>query len=289
MVRPGWTLPVAALGVITLGIGWWQYHASAAQRTACDFLDIVNAMTGNNAASSCEAVRSKEILSLILIGVGLVEFLAGSLAASRRGLRSARQGHPWVLRRQLMWAARALDSRLPGYRETRPRISQAWIAAGLFFALFAGVVSVDNAWQTHTRTVREHRHAAAQRALQTLPLPAAIIRGRSDPVCTTAPDTLCAHSDKSPAALSAQVSALLHGAPNSALCTALAIPGDTVPCPTTIYGKVAGYPAVALISDHLITVRSGKPPVGATLAYPRSKTLYRFGSDITIGLAAQRP
>ena len=286
-VRPGWTLPIAALGVITLGVGWWQHDAIAAQSSVCDLLDAVSAIGGGAPATTCQAVRSKETLSLVLIGIGLAELLAGSLAASRRGLRSARQGHPWPLRRQFTRAARALDSRLPGFRADRPRISQAVIAAGLFIALIAGVKLVDSAWQSHSRSVRQHRHAAAQRALKALPLPAAVIRGRSDPACVAAQDTLCAHSDKTPAALTPQISALLHGHPSSALCTALAIPGDTLPCPATIYGNIAGYPAVAVLSDHLITVRSGSPPAGAVPAYAGSKRLFRFGSEITIGLAGQ--
>jgi hypothetical protein len=55
-------------------------------------------------------------------------------------------------------------------------------------------------------------------------------------------------------------------------------------CPTTIYGKNAGYPAFAMISDHLITVRTGEPPGAATPAYAGSKHLFTLGSDITLGL-----
>jgi hypothetical protein len=288
-VRPGWTLPVAAVGALTLGVGWWQYHSTGAQRTACEFVDFLGSLTGKAPATSCQAVQSKATLGLVLIGLGALELLAGSWAASRRGLRSARQGHPWPARRLFLRMARALDSRLPGYRASRPRISQAWIAGGLFVAFVAGVGETAAAWHTHTTAVREHRYAAAQQALQKLTLPSTMTRRSSDPVCPTDVDMLCAGSNQTPQALTPAVSALLHGTPNSALCDAMAMPGVddiAVPCPTTIYGKIAGYPAVATISRHLIQVKSGKPPPGATRLNPKMKTLYVLGSDITIGIAA---
>jgi hypothetical protein len=61
---------------------------------------------------------------------------------------------------------------------------------------------------------------------------------------------------------------------------------DAVPCPVTIIGNIAGCRAVATISRHLVIVKSGKPPAGATRFSPKMKSLYVDGSEIAIGLAS---
>jgi hypothetical protein len=285
-VRPGWTLPVAVAGAVAIGVGWWQYHGLETQRMACDVLGAVSALTDSHPSTSCSAVRSRQLLGIILMVVGGLGLVVGSLAASRRGLKAARQGSPWPLRRAYTRMAHAVDSRLPGYSENRPRISRAWVAGAAFVALVAAVAGIANAWDAHQRSVRQHRYAAGMQALHTLALPVGVTRVRSALGCPTAADTICARSDKSPDALAASISTLLHGEPDSALCQAIGIPSDFVPCPVAIYGTIAGNRAVAVLSEHLITVKSGKPPAGARLVSSRMKHLYVKGSDITIGIAS---
>lgn len=261
-VRPGWTLPIAAVGVLTLGVGWWQFHGVQTQRMVCDLVDGMSSLTGTNPSTACAAIRSRQLLGVILIGVGLLELVLGSIAASRRGLKAARLGSPWPLRRLFLRIARGIDSRLPGYRATRPRISQAWIAGAAFIALVAAASGIVHAWDAHTKAARQHQYAAAQGALKVLALPAGIIRGSSDPVCTADSDTVCAHGDKAPASLAGQLSTLLHGKQESGICDALGEVSAALPCPVTIIGKIAGDRAVATISRHLIVVKSGKPRPG---------------------------
>jgi hypothetical protein len=60
--------------------------------------------------------------------------------------------------------------------------------------------------------------------------------------------------------------------------------GDTA-CPVTVYGTIAGYPAMAIAFDHLIVVADGAtPPAGAVPASPGSKHAFHLGSDVRVGL-----
>jgi hypothetical protein len=285
-VSPGWTLPVAVVGAVLLGVGRWQYYGVQTQRMVCDVVGAMSSLTGNQPAPACAAVRSRQLLGIVLMVVGGLGLGVGSLAASRRGLKAARQGTPWPLRRAFMSSARAVDSRLPGYRASRPRISQAWIAGAAFVAVVAAAAGIGNAWDAHVKSVRQHRYAAGQQALKTLALPAGVTRDSPAAGCPTNADTICARSAKPPGALIASFSALLHGKPDAALCEALAIPGDAVPCPVTIIGTLAGNRAVATISQHLVIVKSGKPPAGATVLSPKMTHLYVDGSDVTIGISS---
>jgi hypothetical protein len=285
-VRPGWTLPVAVAGAIALGVGYGQYHGVQAQRIVCDVVGAMSSLTGSHPSASCAAVRSRQLFGVILMAAGFLGLVVGTMAASRRGLKAARQGSPWPLRRTFTKIARAVDSRLPGYRASRPRISQAWIAAAAFFAVVAAIGGIAHIWDAHQKSVRQQRYAAGQQALKTLVLPIGVTRESSAADCPPDSATICARSHKTPDALSAAFSTLLHGQPNSALCDALAIPGDLVPCPVTIIGTLAGNRAVATISQHLVVVKSGKPPAGAKRASSKMAHLYVDGSEITIGIAS---
>jgi hypothetical protein len=64
----------------------------------------------------------------------------------------------------------------------------------------------------------------------------------------------------------------------------LEVVGDT-DCPVTVYGTIAGFPAMAIAFDHLIVVADGAtPPAGAVPSSPGSKRGFHLGSDVHVAL-----
>lgn len=285
-IRAGWTAPAVVFGVVAVAVGWWLHDSVQTQRSACGIVALVAALSDSHVTTSCSTVRTKETASIVLIGVGLAALVVGSLVASRRGLRAARQGRPWPVRRLLTRVAQALDARLPGHAEGRSRIKPEWLAAFLFVVIVLAVVGTGQAWQAYSKEVRRHQHAAAQRALAGLRLPTTMTLTAKSDTCAPSTDVVCASSQQDSQALEGELEALLHGKPDSTVCDLLPAAPGGVPCPVSIKGSIGGYPAIGLVFRHLLLIRSGNPPAGAIPVKPGSKYLFYRGSDVVIELAA---
>jgi hypothetical protein len=282
-VKPGWTVPAVILGVTATAVGWWLFQSNSTLRLVCDFTQALSFATDAPRTTGCTRVHTETVVAVVLLAGGIPALVIGSLVASRRGLRAARQGRPWPVRRRLTRAARVLDSRLPGFDGSKTRIKQQWLAALLFVAMVFGVIGAANGWHAYRNGVRRHQYATAQRELATMRLPASMTLTTKNDLCELTSDQVCASSAKAPEQLLAVLAALLHGKPDSTECEILGTPDAE--CPVMIKGKLGGYPVLGFAFKHMVTVRSGKPPAGAIRVRPKFKTLFYLGSDITIELA----
>jgi hypothetical protein len=79
---------------------------------------------------------------------------------------------------------------------------------------------------------------------------------------------------------------LLDGYPDDTVCRLLPVPDGL--CPATIRGTIADYPAVAIVTRHLLVIRAGgKPPAHAIPTRPGSTRMFYLGSDVSIELVTK--
>jgi hypothetical protein len=283
-VRASWTLPGAVLGLLAAAIGWWLVHSVARAHMFCDVFGGASIPGIGQPALACGGVNARHTSGVVLVVCGALLALAALFVAGRRGRAADRQGQPWPLRRCLTRVAASVDRRLPGASDKRsPRIDAGAVGAVVSCLLLVGLVAAHGAWSSHERaTELAHRHAAEQR-LATLTLPKALASASSGPGCSPSADMLCASSAMSAEALRPVMESLLSGRSSTGLCGGLTQPGG-MPCPVTVYGKIAGYPSVAIVFPHLIDVRDGKPPARAVPIRPGSHRAYFLGSDVNVSL-----
>lgn len=284
-VRAGWTLPGVVLGLVAAAIGWWLVHSVGQAYVVCDVFGGLATIPGvGHPALTCGGVNARYTSGSVLVASGTLLALVALLVAGRRGRVAARQGHPWPLRRFLKRIGASVDRRLPGASDERsPRIPAGAVGALLCCLLLVGLIANHDAWNTHEQaTELAHRHTAEHR-LAALTLPTGLVKGSSGSGCSPSVDTLCASSAMSPESLRPVMESLLSGRPSTVLCSVLTQPAG-MPCPDTVYGKIAGYPAVANVFHHLIIVRNGHPPAGAVPVRPGPHRAYFLGSDVNVSL-----
>jgi hypothetical protein len=283
-VRASWTLPGAVLGLVAAAIGWWLVHSVARAHVVCDVFGELASIPGvGHPAFTCAGVNARYTSGGVLVVCGALLALVALLVAGRRGRAAARQGQPWPLRRFLTRVAASVDRRLPGASAKRsPRVGAGAVGALVSGLLLVGLIAAHGAWSSHERTTElAHRHAAEQR-LAELTLPKMLASVSSGSGCLSV-DMLCASSAMSAEALRPVVESLLSGRSSTVVCSGLTLPAG-MPCPVTVYGKIAGYPAVANVFPHLIDVRNGQPPAGAVPIRQGSHRAYFLGSDVNVSL-----
>jgi hypothetical protein len=177
-----------------------------------------------------------------------------------------------------------VDRRLSGSSEKRsPTIGAGAVGAVVSCLLLVGLLAAHDAWSSHERTTEiAHRHAAEQR-LAALTLPKGLASASSGSGCSPSVDTLCVSSAMSVESLRPEVESLLSGRSSTVRCSVLTLPA-AMRCPVTVYGKIAGYPAVASVFQCLIYVRNGQPPTGAVPIRAGSHRAYFLGSEVSISL-----
>lgn len=285
--RAGWTRPAALVGLAAALAGGLLVHTTAQASLACDLFGAFDGIPGvGHPRLACSGVRLRYNAGGALVAAGSLLTFVALLVAAQRGRAAARQGHPWPLRRVLTRIAAAVERRLPGASGDSPRIAASAVGALLSCFLLAGVVVGHGAWNDHQRRSElAHRHQA-ERVLASLALPAGVTRSASDGGCTASTDTLCAFSSRSVDDLRPDMEALLAGRTSTVLCDLVAQPKE-MPCPVTVYGKIAGYPAVANVFRHLLIVRAGdEPPAGAVPLHPGARHgPFFLGADINVSLA----
>ncbi|MGQ0629937.1 MAG: hypothetical protein ACT4P1_02770 [Sporichthyaceae bacterium] len=286
-VRAGWTLPAALTGLITASMGGWLVYSGIQAKTACDLSSFFADLTENERpATACSGVNLQLNVGGFMFVAGTLLALVALLAAGRRGRAAARAGHPWPLRRILTRAAVALDRRLPGASPTgAPRIGPTTVGALLSVLLLVGVLAAHDAWSAHQSNAELARRSAAQRALDTLVLPAGVTRSSVDDVgCKVDADTVCASSSLPVEELRPAMESLLAGRASTEMCELAPRPNGW-PCPVTVQGKIAGYPAIAIVDRHLVMVREGDPPAGAVPLRPgATRGVFFLGTDINVSL-----
>ena len=290
-VRAGWTLPAGLVGLLAASAGGWLVHSLATTSVVCELsvaLDSIGGDGHGHPAIACGRVNLLYNAGGALVASGALLALVALLVAGRRGRAASRHGHPWAVRRFLTRAA-ATDRRLPGVRQDGPpRISASVVGALLSCLLLVGLLAVHDGWSEHQRKAEvAHRHTA-ERALASLVLPAGTSRGAApDPGCSASADTVCASSSRSVEELRPAMESLLGGRTSTVMCELVPQPKG-MPCPVTVFGNIAGYPAVANVSRHLIIVREGGPPAGAVPLHPgSSRGIFFLGADIYVSLLAR--
>jgi hypothetical protein len=286
-VRAGWTLPAALAGLVAALLGGWLVHSVAQAYMACDLFGALEGIPGvEHTPLSCGGVSLRYHAGGVLGASGVLLALVALLVAARRGRAAAREGHPWPLRRFLTRLAVAADRRLPGASGDRaPRVSATVVGALLSCIVLASLITIHAAWSDHQREVEiAHRHAA-ERALTRLALPMGVTRGTASGAgCSPSAVTLCASSPRSADDLRSDMESLLKGRTSKLMCDLLTQPKG-VPCPVTIYGTIDGYPAVAIVFQHLLIVRKGQPPIGAVpLHAGKPRGIFFLGADINVSL-----
>lgn len=286
-VRAGWTLPGALTGLFAASLGGWLVYSGAEAKTACDLSNLFAELTENERlATSCGGVNLQLYVGGSMLAAGALLALVALVVAGLRGRAAARAGHPWPLRRILTRAAAAADRRLPGTSHTgTPRIGPTAVGALLSTLLLVGVIAAHDAWTTHQSNAELAHLNAAQRALDTLVLPPGVTRGTVDGTgCTADANTVCASSSLSMEELRPAMESLLAGRTSTEMCE-LAPRPEGMPCPVTVHGTIADYPALAIVDRHLVMVREGEPPPGAEPLHPGStRGVFFLGTDITVSL-----
>ena len=283
-VRPGWTLPGTVLGLVAAVGGWWVFRSVSQDHSACGLFDVLRKIpdTGDPGIA-CNGVSSRFTAGGVLVGSGGLLALVALLVGSRRGVAASRRGHPWPIRRLLTSVAEFFDRRLPGASKEPPRIGARAVGALLCALLVLSLIEAHALWASHRRaSERVHRHVAELR-LATLSIPGAVTTAPGVTGCQPSADKRCAFSPMTPEALRHALEAFLSGRSSTALCGV--VPTATgMPCPVTVYGTVAGYPAVANVFQHSIYVKDGHPPAGAVPVRSNSKHAYFYGSEIYLSL-----
>jgi hypothetical protein len=167
-----------------------------------------------------------------------------------------------------------------------PRLRPTVIVALVVILLVAGGSVLYETQNVHQDRQSKVDRRAAERALAGLRLPSGVTRLRTSSSCTSSAATVCATSTRPPEDLKSALESLLNGRANDLLCKVVAQPQGQ-PCPVTIYGKVAGYPAVANVHRHLLLVKTGRPPAGAVpLHAGATHGIFFLGADLNISLVA---
>jgi hypothetical protein len=303
-VRPGWTLPVTALGAITGVVGLVVRNGAAGGHAACQFIaqfqSFNQALTKSvgrlpsqpslsGAPAGCASFDLRYNLGLAIALLGAAIVLVGFACLMRRSRHASAASTPWPIRRSFDTAALWLDRRIPGHGvNAKPRVRGGFLAVlatvALVLAASAGVAG----WQHYRSSEQTAAYLSADRALPTITLPATIEREPS----ASCGEEVCGRSRLNPPQLEHALAALVHGKPNSFLTDLLACAG---PCPVTIYGHYDGEIAIAIAFWHLGVTRNGHVPKGATPARagltPRPGHPYGYfrGSNITVELADPDP
>ena len=201
------------------------------------------------------------------------------IRAINRAHTASEAGAPWAAHRALTSLTVWLDDRLPGEgRPEHPRVGVGAVLVVIAALLMVGVRAADGQWQDHRATVNERRHQAARLELRDLRLPPGLTRSHWGG-CTPSPDDLCAASAGKPSEVEAAMQHLLDGRSSAVPCEvtsqleaelALKPGGD---CAVTVYGTIAGHPAMAIAFNHQIVVVDGEtPPAGAVPAVAGQQT-----------------
>jgi hypothetical protein len=249
------------------------------------------------AGSACESVTLRYWGSISLAVIGSVITCIAIIRAINRAHRASEAGAPWAAHRALTRLAVSLDARVPGESQPeRPRLGVGVLLVVIAVLLGVGVRTGDGLWKEHRAAVNDRRHQAARLELRDLRLPPGLARSDGEG-CTSSPDDLCAASDGTPREVEAAMQHLLDGRSSDLGCKLTPqleaqLPSKYVgntDCEVTVYGTIAGYPAVAIAFDHLIVVAEGAtPPAGAVPASPGSKRGFHLGSDVHITLLTPR-
>ncbi len=147
--------------------------------------------------------------------------------------------------------------------------------------LLAGVWVTPGLWDTYSAELDARAQRRGQVALAELTLPAELSRQPYED-CVPSPDLICATSSLPPDEVEPLLRALLNGKPDAAICRLLPKPLLDEPCP--VEASVGGHPARAWASHHLLVVRNGRPPAGATPVRPGHTRLFTLGSEVRIAL-----
>jgi hypothetical protein len=273
------------VGLVAASIGWRLVDSVAGAHMVCDAFGTLAGIPGaGQPGPACAGVNTRYTSGVLLEASGALLVLVALLVARRRGRVAARQGHPWPLGRLLTRVAASVDRHLPGVSDDRsPRIGAGAVGALLSCLLLVGAIATHSAWSGHERTTELARRHAAEQRLTALTLPTGLATASSASGCAPSLDTLCASSAMSTHDLRPVMESLLSGRSSTALCSLLT-QQDGMPCPVTVYGTIAGYPAFATIFQHLIIVRNGRPPAGAVPVRPTSHSAYFLGSDVNLSL-----
>lgn len=273
-------------GLVIASAGGWHLRSVAEKKAACELWVALDDIAGvDRSAMACGGVNLRFNAVAVSVVSGAVLALV-ALVAGRRGRTAARQGHPWPVRRFLTRLASSVDRRLPGVApEGTPRISAGVVGALLSCLLLVGLLVVHDAWADHQRGAEVEHRSKAQAALAALVLPDDIApRAEPDSGCTASADELCAFSSRSMEELRPALESLIAGRSSTLSCELIPQP-EGMACPVTVYGKIAGYPAVAIASQHMILVRDGDPPPGAVpLRSGTDRGVFFQGTDVTVGL-----
>jgi hypothetical protein len=173
-----------------------------------------------------------------------------------------------------------LARRAPGaWRAGNQRRVLARLATGV--VVLAAVWVAPGQWDKLSAEIETRSQRRGQVALAKLKLPAELNRQPHEG-CVPSPDLICATSSLPPDKVEPLLRALLNGKPDTELCRLVATP---LPEPCPVEASLGGHPARAWASHHLVVVKDGPPPAGATPLRPgRNSHLYTVGSEVRITL-----
>lgn len=192
--------------------------------------------------------------------------LYASLALLLAGALLLLSGWIWAVPRH---AAR-ITTRLP---------AQA-LAAVLLFALVVIGAGGRFGWQKYQDHRDTQRLHVAERALAAMTMPASWTGPTRPNRCAPNAVYRCAHSVKAPAALTAELIALVHGH-----ATTQCPPRRTLfPCSVQVTGRIAGYPAIASAQPDLYFASENHPASAVRLHTRTQRPVYVDGSVIYLSL-----
>lgn len=260
-VRPGWTLPVLAAGLVILVLGAWAVHHTQSLSDVCGAVPE---------AQGCATTAFEQQAGFIALLAGSLLALVGGGFGLRRGRAAMRSRTPWVIHRQL-------TGRWSGLTVGRAAI------AGVAVTLVASVLAHD-AWSTRAHQQRVAAYQRAQLALPDLLLPASLHAVTSGGAgCQTSSLQRCATSTLTPTQVEPTLTQLIRSHQVGATMNA-AIGCPDGQCPVEVQGTLRGSPVLIFVFRHLLDSRKEAVPPGAVPIKAGKSVFFWAGSDVMIEL-----